>query len=111
LLLFKAAAVTPLFSASLDRTITAAEWLLVPVAHGLQDGNSEGIQMDKQRKSAAELAGMVTNMIGVAGLQVVVNPDPAEGWRPTVVRAPRTVERFLAEKTAERLRDKYELAA
>jgi hypothetical protein len=69
--------------------------------------------MDKQHKSAAELAGMVTKMIGIPGLQVVVNPDPADGWRPTVVKAPRTVERFqhLAEKTAERLRDKYDLAA
>jgi hypothetical protein len=69
--------------------------------------------MDKQRKSAAELAGMVTQMIGVRGLQVVVKPDPSEGWRPTVVKAPRTVERFqhLAEKTAERLRGKYDLAA
>jgi hypothetical protein len=50
--------------------------------------------MDKQRKSAAELAGMVAKMIGVGGLEVVVNPDPVEGWRPTVVKAPRTVERF-----------------
>jgi hypothetical protein len=69
--------------------------------------------MDKQRKSAAELAGMVTKLIGVGGLQVVVNPDPVEGWRPTVVKAPRTPERFqhLADKTAERLRGEYELAA
>jgi hypothetical protein len=69
--------------------------------------------MDKQRKSAAELADMVTKMIGVGGLQVVVDPDPADGWRPTIVKAPRTVERFqhLAEKTAEGLRGKYDLAA
>jgi hypothetical protein len=69
--------------------------------------------MDKQRKSAAELAGMVAKMIGVGGLEVVVNPDPVEGWRPTVVKAPRTVERFqhLAEKTAERLRGEYSLPA
>jgi hypothetical protein len=69
--------------------------------------------MDKQRKSAAELADMVTKMIGVGGLQVVVNPDPVDGWRPTVVNAPRTVERFqhLAEKTAEKLRGQYDLAA
>jgi hypothetical protein len=79
----------------------------------MQYGNSGRNQMDKQRKSAAELAGMVTKMIGIPGVQVVVNPDPAEGWRPSVVKAPRTVERFqhLAEKTAERLRDKYDLAA
>jgi hypothetical protein len=69
--------------------------------------------MDKQRKSAAELAGMVAKMIGVGGLEVVVNPDPVEGWRPIVVKAPRTVERFqhLAEKTAERLRGEYSLPA
>jgi hypothetical protein len=69
--------------------------------------------MDKQRKSEAELAGMVTKMIGVRGLQVVVNSDPIDGWRPTVVKAPRTPERFqhLADKTAERLRGKYDLAA
>jgi hypothetical protein len=56
--------------------------------------------MDKQRKSAAELAGMVTEMIGVGGLEVVVNTDPLDGWRPKVVKASRTVERFqhLAEK-------------
>jgi hypothetical protein len=69
--------------------------------------------MDKQRKSAAELADMVTKMIGVGGLKVVVDPDPVDGWRPTIVKAPRTVERFqhLAEKTAEGLRGKYDLAA
>jgi hypothetical protein len=69
--------------------------------------------MDKQSKSAAELAGMVTKMIGVGGLQVVVNPDPVDGWRPTVAKAPRTVERFqhLADKVAERLRGKYSLLA
>jgi hypothetical protein len=68
--------------------------------------------VEKQRKSASELAGMVTKMIGVHGLQVVVKPDPVEGWRPTVVKAPRTVDRFqhLAEKTAERLRGAYALA-
>jgi hypothetical protein len=69
--------------------------------------------MDKQRKSAAELADMVTKMIGVDGLEVVVNSDPVDGWRPKVVKAPRTVERFqhIAEKTAEGLRGKYGLAA
>jgi hypothetical protein len=69
--------------------------------------------MDKQRKSAADLADMVTKMIGVGGLEVVVNSDPVDGWRPKVVKAPRTVERFqhLAEKTAEGLRGKYDLAA
>jgi hypothetical protein len=68
--------------------------------------------MDKQRMSGAELAGMVTKMIGVGGLHVVVNPDPVVGWRPTVLQAPRRPERFqhLADKTAERLRDKYDLA-
>jgi hypothetical protein len=56
---------------------------------------------------------MVTKMIGIGGLEVVVNPDPVDGWRPTVVKAPRTVERFqhLAERTAESLRGKYDLAA
>jgi hypothetical protein len=69
--------------------------------------------MDKQRKSATELADMVTKMIGVGGLKVVVNSDPVDGWRPKVVKAPRTVERFqhLAEKAAEGLRGKYDLAA
>jgi hypothetical protein len=99
----------PLLSPLLDRTISATRLLLVPGTCSEQ----EGIWMDKQRMSAAELAGMVTKMIGVGGLQVVVNPDPVEGWRPTVVEAPRTPERFqhLANKTAEKLRGKYDLAA
>ena len=68
--------------------------------------------MDKQRATGTELAGMVTKMIGVGGLHVVVNADPVEGWRPTVLQAPRTPDQFqhLAEKSAERLREKYDLA-
>jgi lipoate-protein ligase B len=53
--------------------------LLLPSS---SDATQEGIWMEKQSKSAAELAGMVEKMIGVHGLQVVVNPDPVEGWRP-----------------------------
>jgi hypothetical protein len=68
--------------------------------------------MDKESMTGAELAGMVTKMIGVGGVHIVVNPDPVEGWRPTVLQAPRTPDRFqhLAEKTAERLRERYDLA-
>jgi hypothetical protein len=84
--------------------------LFVPGATACNSGRNS---MDKQRKSAAELAGMVTKMIGVGGLEVVVNSDPVDGWRRTVVKAPRTAERFqhLAEKTAEKLRSKYSLPA
>jgi hypothetical protein len=49
--------------------------------------------VDTHRKSATGLAGMVAKMIGVGGLQVILNRDPAEGWRPTVVKAPRACVR------------------
>jgi hypothetical protein len=46
--------------------------------------------MDKQRVSGTELAGMVTKMIGVGGLQVAVNPDPVVGWPSSRRRGARS---------------------
>ena len=67
--------------------------------------------MVKDRASAGQLADMITEKIGVAGLEVVVRKDHAFGWFPTVVAAPGDLIGYQrrVEDIANRLRIQFEL--
>ena len=67
--------------------------------------------MVKDRANARQLADMITEKIGVAGLEVVVRKDHAFGWLPTVVAAPGDLIGYQrrAEVIANRLRIQFEL--
>jgi hypothetical protein len=67
--------------------------------------------MLKERASGAQLADMITQRIGVAGLEVVVREDHAFGWQPSVTAAPGDLIGYqrLAEEIARRLRIQFDL--
>jgi hypothetical protein len=71
------------------------------------------MQMQKQQKTAQELADMITQRIDLGGIFIAVNRDPAHGWHPTVVTAPSQAIRCqqLAESIAADLRATYDLKA
>jgi hypothetical protein len=67
--------------------------------------------MQKEKKTAQELADMIQAEINVGGTFIKVHPDNAYGWHPTVVAAPQNAHALqkAAETIAARLRAKYEL--
>jgi hypothetical protein len=69
------------------------------------------IVMLKERITARQLAEMITEKIGAAGLEVVVRKDHAYGWQPNVVSAPGDLIGYQrrAEEIADRLRFQFDL--
>ncbi|MCG2632344.1 hypothetical protein L6654_37655 [Bradyrhizobium sp. WYCCWR 13023] len=68
--------------------------------------------MLKERATANDLARLITDKIGVAGLKIAIRPDHAYGWVPTVISAPADPIGFQrrAEEIAHRLRVQFDLA-
>jgi hypothetical protein len=71
----------------------------------------EPVVMVRERKSAQELADLITAKIGVGGLFIRVRKDHAYGWEPQVEDSPGDKIYFQrrAEEIANRLRRDYEL--
>jgi len=67
--------------------------------------------MNKERRTAQELADLITAKIGVGGLCIRVRKDHAYGWEPTVEDSPGDKIFFQrrAEEIANRMRMDYEL--
>ena len=67
--------------------------------------------MVRERKTAQELADLITSKIGVRELFIRVRKDHAYGWEPTVEDAPGDIIGFQrrAEEIADRLRVQYDL--
>jgi hypothetical protein len=67
--------------------------------------------MEKRKKTALELADMISQRINIGGIFVVVHKDPAYGWHPTVMTAPAKAIncQMLAEEIAKELRVEYDL--
>ena len=67
--------------------------------------------MARERKTAQELADLITAKIGVHELFIRVRKDHAYGWEPTVEDAPGDIIGFQrrAEEIASRLRVQYDL--
>jgi hypothetical protein len=67
--------------------------------------------MVRERVTAMQLADMITEKIGAAGLEIVVRKDHAFGWQPTVVAAPGDLIGFQrrTEEIAKRLRIEFDL--
>jgi hypothetical protein len=68
--------------------------------------------MLKTRKTAQELADMITAQLGVGGLAIGVRKDHAYGWQPLVEYSPGNQLGFQrrADEIADHLRQHYELA-
>jgi hypothetical protein len=68
--------------------------------------------MLKERASGTQLADMITQKIGVVGLEVVVRQDHAFGWQPSVTAAPDDLIGYQrrAEEIAHRLRIQFDLS-
>jgi hypothetical protein len=66
--------------------------------------------MQKSR-TAAELADMIVQRVGLEGIFLAVKPDPYDGWRAYVVTAPQVVEmQLLVDKIAAQLHaERYRL--
>jgi hypothetical protein len=69
------------------------------------------VTVQKEKKTAQELADMIRAEIDVAGTFVQVRPDKAYGWHPTVFAGPQNAAalQMEAERIAGRLRTKYDL--
>jgi hypothetical protein len=67
--------------------------------------------MAKERKTAQELADLISAKIGVRDLYISVRNDHAYGWEPTIEDAPGDVIFFQrrAEEIANGLRLQYDL--
>jgi hypothetical protein len=67
--------------------------------------------MEKQKKTAQELADMISQRLNVGGIFVAVHKDPAYGWHPQVMTRPAAAIncQLLAEEIAKELRVKYDL--
>ena len=67
--------------------------------------------MARERKTAQELAELITDKVGVRDLYVRVRKDHAYGWEPTVEDAPGDLIGFQrrVEEIAHRLRMQYDL--
>jgi hypothetical protein len=65
----------------------------------------------KQQKTARELADMIAARLEISDSQIMVHPDPALGWHPTVFIVPTQAVRYqqLAETIAAELRATYDL--
>jgi hypothetical protein len=71
--------------------------------------------MGKEAKSSEELARLVREELGsdVDVDRMWIDADPELGWRVTCVGKPLTIGGFqyIADRIAERLRERYDLAA
>jgi hypothetical protein len=67
--------------------------------------------MNKERKSASELARLVADRMGMAGVTIAVHSDPVYGWHPTALTIPADAieAQHAAERAAEELRPLYDL--
>ena len=67
--------------------------------------------MTKTRKTARELADLITAQIGVGGLAIGIRKDHAYGWQPMIEYAPGNQLGFQrrADEIADLLRNQYEL--
>lgn len=67
--------------------------------------------MNRERRTARELADLITEKIGVGGLYIRVRKDHAYGWEPTVEDSPGDKIFFQrrAEEIARQLRMNYDL--
>ncbi|MGO9847000.1 MAG: hypothetical protein ACLPKT_10480 [Methylocella sp.] len=67
----------------------------------------------KQKKSAEELADMISARLNIGGVFITVHKDPAYGWQPTVVTRPAAAlnAQMAAEEIAKELRVEFDLAA
>jgi hypothetical protein len=68
-------------------------------------------RIEKQKKTARELADMIGQRLNIGGMFVVVHKDPAYGWHPTVMTKPAAAIgcQMRAEEIAKELRAEYEL--
>jgi hypothetical protein len=71
-----------------------------------------GRPMSKMKRTAAELAEMISAQLGADGLAIGVRKDHAYGWQPRVEYSPGNQLGFQrrADEIADRLRQYYELA-
>ena len=67
--------------------------------------------MSKERRTAEELADLITARIGVTGIYIRVRKDHAYGWEPQVEDSPGDKIGFQrrAEEIANRLRMDFDL--
>ena len=67
--------------------------------------------MLKQRIPARQLADLITEKIGVAGLEIVVRKEHAYGWQPIVIASPGDQIDYQRrpEQIANRLRYQFDL--
>jgi hypothetical protein len=67
--------------------------------------------MQKEKKTARELADMIQAEINVGGIFIKVHPDKVYGWHPTVAAGPQNAYalQIEAERIAAQLRTKYDL--
>jgi hypothetical protein len=67
--------------------------------------------MPKTRKTAQELADMITTQLGVCELAIGVRKDHAYGWQPMIEYAPGNHLGFQrrADEIADKLRQDYDL--
>ena len=68
--------------------------------------------MAGEKRTAQQLAEMISGRIGVSGVYVRVREDHADGWCPTIVSAPSNELGFQrrAEEVARQLRFEFDLA-
>jgi hypothetical protein len=66
--------------------------------------------MQKEEKTAQELADMISEELKIGGTFIKVHPE-VYGWHPTVVATPQNAHALqkAAETIATRLRAKYQL--
>jgi hypothetical protein len=79
------------------------------IAHAAGSG---GINMDRQKKTAAELEEIMKLRIGAGDFRVTVHPNPETGWHATIYgRQPTEVHRcqVMADTIATELCQHYDL--
>jgi hypothetical protein len=73
---------------------------------------TEGINMEKQKKTATELEEIMKLRIGAGDFRVTVHPNPETGWHATIYgRQPTEVHRcqVMADTIATELCQHYDL--
>jgi hypothetical protein len=67
--------------------------------------------MEKEKKTAQELANMIAKEINVGGTLIKVHADKVYGWHPTVVAGPLNIRALQkhAERIATKLRGIFDL--
>jgi hypothetical protein len=73
--------------------------------------NAKSELMQKEKKTALELADMISEELKIGGTFIKVHPDKVYGWHPTVVATPQNAHALqkAAETIATRFRAKYQL--